>query len=143
MQWTPAPLIDPQLSLSRRERRAVYTGAWTRWLAKPTNTLVYTGGLIGALFVYLFVPDIIEPYLGGHRWWFSLVWLGVYAVGIYALFLVFHRFGFGPCVYAELRAQGHDVCPKCGYLLSGLDAPDPTCPECGVPVTDPPQEPGA
>lgn len=36
-----------------------------------------------------------------------------------------------PFVYVELRRRGHNVCPKCGYLRTGLEDTQP-CPECGT-----------
>ncbi|MFK7883392.1 MAG: hypothetical protein AB8F26_04300 [Phycisphaerales bacterium] len=41
-----------------------------------------------------------------------------------------------PFVYAELRARGHNVCPKCGYLRTGLEDTAP-CPDCGVSIEVP------
>lgn len=46
------------------------------------------------------------------------------------------RFRLARFVYAELRDRGHDVCPRCGYLRTGLDESAP-CPECGtLPTTN-------
>ena len=52
---------------------------------------------------------------------------------------VFQRYRFAPLVYAALRHHGHDVCPKCGYWLKGLQD-ETRCPECGAERPGPPGE---
>lgn len=126
------PSIDPQLGLSRAARAKIHRAAWSRWFNDPMNVTNYTGVLIGLLFAYLFLPDLIEPIFGGHRWWMTLAWLAIYALSVLGLIIAFTRCALGPCVYRELRSRGHDVCLRCGYLLAGLPADQRTCPECGA-----------
>ncbi len=133
MTWFTGALIDPSLPLDEKGRREVARAAWSRWLNAPRNVAIYTSAVVGLLFAYLFVPDLVEPMLGGRRWWFTLVWLALYVAALAGLFAVFRRIGLAPCVFAELRARGHDVCPACGYPLAGLPLDRGRCPECGVP----------
>lgn len=130
MLLTPTPLIDPSLELTPAEQRDVRRAAWGRWLSNPTHTVLNTVGIVGALFAFLFLPDLIEPWFGGHQWYHTLIWFGLYAAAIFGLYFAFRRYGYAPCVYRELRARGHDVCASCGYNRRGLE-PETKCPECG------------
>ena len=131
MHLTPKPLIDSQLGLSVAERRSVRIEALRVWMAVPRNSVLYGVGLVALLASFMFLPDIVEPWIGGRRWWLSLVWLGLYVLGIFGLFMLIRRLSFAPMVYAELRKRGHDVCRRCGYVLSGLPKEQTTSPECG------------
>jgi hypothetical protein len=124
-------LIDPELSLGTSERRSIMRKAWKQWMHKPRNATLYGFGLVGVLVVFMFGPDFIEPLIGGHRWYYTILWFLLYLVGIVVLMFVLRHIGLAPCVYEELRARGYDVCPRCGYLQTGVPPDAARCPECG------------
>ena len=128
MRWTPVPLIDGGLGLSRRERRAVIDAAWKRWMKHPWNAGLHGALSIGALVGVGVVQALAEMMHNEDGWYHTVFWLVVKAGVLVAVFLTLRRRGYGPYVYEELRARGHDVCGKCGYLIEGLDG---VCPECG------------
>lgn len=133
VKWIPEPLIDPQLRLSADERQSVRLAAWSRWMRDPTHLVMYSGGLGAAIVGFLFLPDFIEPLLGGHQSYFTLIWFVLYMAAVSGVIMVMRRIGYAPCLYAELRRRGHNVCARCGYLLTGLPDESIKCPECGTP----------
>lgn len=126
------PLIDPDLSLGLIERRSIMRKAWKQWMHRPRNAMLYGLGLVIVLVGFMFGPDTIEPLIGGHRWYYTILWFALYLVGIVALVFVLRNFGLAPCVYEELRTRGHDVCHRCGYPQGGLPTDTTRCPECGA-----------
>ncbi|MCK6476031.1 MAG: hypothetical protein L6Q35_04285 [Phycisphaerales bacterium] len=133
MVFSPAPLIDPALELSRSDRRLILRAAWRRWFRRPIHAALYAAGLIVLMLTFMFLPGLFEAALGGHRWYLTLIWFGLYLVGLFGVLWALRQWEFAPCVYAELRARGHEVCPGCGYVLTGLQpASQRTCPECGA-----------
>ncbi len=101
-------------------------------MRNPIHVALYAGGLGAAILGFLFLPDFIEPMFGRHRWYFTLIWFVLYIAAVATVFVVLRKVGFAPCVYAELRKRGYNVCARCGYLLDGLPDGSTTCPECGT-----------
>jgi len=63
--------------------------------------------------------------------------LAIINIAFYALAMWWvYRRRYRLYLYAALRDQGHNVCPKCGYLRQGLEDPAP-CPECAAPIESP------
>lgn len=123
------PLIDPAIPIDARGRRTIRRAAWRRWNENPVKGISF--GLLGSapIFLSAFLPaGMLKRELSIT----ALVLIGItFAIYLYALSLILRRFSYAPCVYAELRARGYDVCPKCGYWLRDLDEATTQCPECG------------
>ena len=132
MDFTAASLIDPELDLTPAQRREIGRAAWKRWMSDRTNMAVYGVGLLVALTLFMFVPDLTARWFGGKSYYHSLGGLVIYVVLLFVLFYTLRRFRFAPCVYAELRSRGFDVCHRCGYRLRGLGDDDQRRPECGA-----------
>ncbi len=131
MIW-PSSLIDPAIPLDKADRNRVRIGAWRRWMRVPANRVLYGGGLVAALVIFMFLPKGIDRLFGYHRWYFTVTAFVIYLGLLATLFAVMRRYRFAPCVYAELRRWQFDVCPRCGYWLKGLGSEVPDCPECGA-----------
>lgn len=144
--------VDPAMGLPAGERKAIHKGAWKRWQSRRSNYIVYTiYGLAGIALVSTFRDSAgwLATQIGVGGWTWKLVRITAMAVWFGAWFVLggamLQRWRFAPCVWAELRSRGHDVCPHCGYWLRGLEdgdgGSDLRCPECGVAIDrEPAQE---
>lgn len=129
MAFWPTNLIAPEIPLKPRERRAVYAGAFRRWMAGPTNRWLYGGALGACLIIFMVLPQAIDRLFGYHAWYLTVAGFVIYLAVLALAARLLQRWHFAPCVFAELRAQGIDVCSRCGFWLRGLGAGE--CPECG------------
>lgn len=123
------PLIDPALPIDARTRRSIQRAAWRKWNENPAKGISF--GLLTAapLFLTMLLPrGMRNTQLGIPA--LALVAL-TYLIYIFVLAQILRRFWYAPYVYAQLRARGYDVCPKCGYWLRDLDQSIAHCPECG------------
>jgi hypothetical protein len=122
-QGAPIPTADRQAAMRAAARRCIDV---RRLRAIDVAVLVLPA--IGAIVVGLAVNRALiaagfSP--SGVAFGFAS---GLLYVGFGALV---YRRRYTRLVFEELRARGHDVCPKCGYFRSGI-ADDSPCPECGV-----------
>lgn len=124
--------IDHAMPLDKRDRRRVFRLAQKQWFKNGLNCTIYGLGLGISMMVFFFLPRTLESILGSHTWYITMiafvVYLGMLAVVIY----ITMRFRFSPCIFAQLRIKGFDVCPRCGYWLKDLDKNILNCPECGT-----------
>ena len=134
------PLIDPAIPIDARGRRVIRRAAWRRWNENPIKGITF--GLLGSapIFLSAFLPaSVVKRELSIT----ALVLIGItFVIYLYVLSLILRRFSYAPCVYAELRERGYEVCPNCGYWLRDLDDDVQCCPECGrsrgaIPPTQP------
>ncbi len=123
--------IDPEFSLDRKTKKQIHKLAWKQWFKNSTNMAIYATGLATSMGIFIFLPDIIDSFLGNHFWYHTVSAFIIYIALLAILFHFMRHFRFAPCVYAELRTRGFDVCPKCGYNLKDLTPEIQTCPECG------------
>jgi hypothetical protein len=123
--------IDPTLPLKLNERRLLHKAAWKKWYQNKANCTLYGVGLATSITIFIFLPDIIEGLVGLTHWSVTVTAFTIYLAMLVGLYLIMPHFRFAPCVYAELRKQGFDVCLKCGYWLKDLDNTIKNCPECG------------
>lgn len=143
MRWYSSH-IDPAIPLETRERWHVHKAAWSRWYKDPINWVIYAIGLAISLGVFIFLPDIIQTLTGYDSWPIRILSLILYALLLVILYLIMRATRFAPCVYAELRLRGFEVCTRCGYWLRDLDTTVDRCPECGnarIPITEPTPHP--
>ena len=145
-RWLVFDYVDPQLNLSRAERRRVRRIVWNarnmpelRSL-QPGRRLWFTKGttfrwadLMIALIPAAVSMVIILPlffWKPGPGWSiFPTILLQMTASWI--LLALVGRFGWKPRVHIALGQLGYDVCRRCGYWLRGLSDAEDRCPECG------------
>lgn len=134
-RWLILDYVDPELGLSRAERRTV------RRRARRHARLTVSGALLIMLcivpllafygwgvahyagrFVNAIVPqagELLRVVIVYVALWIVVAWLG--------------RWMYRPFVLRAVREIGYDVCPRCGYWLRGLDENIvAACPECGA-----------
>ncbi|MCA9274981.1 MAG: hypothetical protein KDA29_03050 [Phycisphaerales bacterium] len=130
MRWYSSH-IDPAIPLDTKARWRLHKAAWSRWYKDPINWVIYAIGLAISLGIFIFLPDIIQYLTGYDSWPILALSLLIYALLLVVLYLIMRATRFAPCVYAELRERGFDVCVSCGYWLRDLDEGVDRCPECG------------
>lgn len=131
MPYFPSILSDPQLGISKKDQNLILGAASSVWLKKKRNLLLYASVVIAwaaciALGKYLInqAGTISGPYQ-------ILLWIASFIIFILGShYLIFHL-RFRPNLYQELRNRGHDICPKCGYILIDIPTSTAKCPECG------------
>lgn len=136
-----SPYIDPALRIDKKTRRSIQRAAWRRWNENPVNGLVFGFAIAVPILIMPTLhhnPKLI-PSLNAIPFFLLLITGLIYGLSIV---IVLRRFRYAPCVYAELRSRGFDICPKCGYALHDLHETTTNCPECGhirdaIPPTSP------
>lgn len=123
--------VDPDAAIPEEERAAAMRAARKRCIdykrLSVLDVVVLIVPAIGALLVMLAVNRALARF-GMDP---SGVPLGIASALLYTgTAALVYRHRYVRYVYEELRARGHDVCPKCGYFRQGLN-PTATCPECG------------
>ena len=124
--------IPKHIDLTDEDVDGIMLAAWRRWAVGPTRLLLTAFAVVAAIGVLMVVDHLLRGYFGqvprgvntvvNVLWWFGLLAATEYAV---------RRFSFPPCLFAELRDRGHDLCIRCGYDLAALPGDEITCPECG------------
>ena len=135
LRWLILDYVDPQLNLTKAERRRIQHHAVL--LAKSEEML--SGHKI------LRPKQRILPFVMIAFGWVPLVVLGMRPRGLEVL-LIFATLAlvgwifvawmtsstWRPFVLRALHDLGYPVCVKCGYLLRGLGDVMQRCPECGA-----------
>ena len=125
--------IPEQLGLDAQTRRAVLRGANLRWILVTRNaawTIVWVIWLLVTVFGIVGVLNPVTRRTGSAAVVMPFI-LGMFPLAACWLYIRWQQGrGMARCVYAELRARGHDLCLGCGYLREGIAADTP-CPECG------------
>ncbi len=138
MSWIWPTYVDRELPLTKEQRKAIHRDAWRLWMRNRWNFLIYLTLPIS----YVFVLPVARDLMGRLASWAGVGGMGYKSVRAFTIFAitiaffvlggaVFQRFRFAPLVYRVTRRHGHDVCPKCGYWLRGLNDDVKRCPECG------------
>ena len=144
-RWLVFDYVDPQLNLSRAERRRVRRIVWNArnmpelhslqrsrlWFTKETS--FRWNDLMIALIPAAVSMVVILPlffWKPGPGW--SIVpAILLQITASWILLALVGRFNWKPRVYIALRQLGYDVCRRCGYWLRGLSDAEDRCPECG------------
>jgi hypothetical protein len=143
MPYFPAILSDPQLGISKKDQNLILGAASSAWMRNPRNILLYLAVIIlwattiAVGKVLINQTATITPLYQTLLWILSFI---LFVLGSH--YLVFH-IKFKPYLFQELRNRGHDICPKCGYILIDIPHSTTQCPECGssrIPLP-PPQDP--
>lgn len=148
-RWLLFDYVDPQLSLTREERRRVRRQAWkarnvrvlgpaipgrssllTRLTGgRPVRWVDVVSALIPpAVMLLVLLPTFLSARLPR---WSIFPMLFVQATVSWILMALLGRLSWKPRVNAALRELGYDVCRRCGYWLRGLSETVERCPECG------------
>ena len=141
MHLNPKILRDPQFNLSSKDQRHLMRRASTQWFKQPLNIAIYLVIVLGWMVSMIFLPKWLESQGLSSPASILINWLIFYPFMFVAFYYVFYHFRLLTHVYHELRALGHDVCPKCGYTLINLPETEIKCPECGTLRTKPNQAP--
>lgn len=137
LRWLFFDYTDPQLGLTRAQRRKVRERAYTlSLLHKPTS--VGRRRWMNAAYAMIGIAAVQAPLLA---WimlnqpmrWNWLVGFGVAAIVLpWVTFAWLGQYTWKPHLTSALRGMGYDVCPQCGYWLRGLGDEVKHCPECGM-----------
>jgi len=141
MTWLWPDSINPDLGLSKGDRKTIHRAAWKLWWKDKRNVLVYSLLPATYLLLVLFAGDIVDimaATFGAGSGVQKLLRGAAPAVLAILLFViggaVLQRYRFAPCVYRATRDHGHHVCLGCGYWLKGLGDDTTRCPECGTSI---------
>jgi hypothetical protein len=129
-----ASSIPKHIDLSNEDVDAIMFGAWRRWAVGPKRMLLTVAAVVALFGAIVALHSLLSRIAGPFSAPLDVILNGGSFIGALALaeFGV-RRFGFPPCLFAELRDRGHDLCLRCGYDLSALPGDEITCPECGRP----------
>ena len=130
-RWLLFDYVDPQLSLTREERRRVRRRAWegTRLTgARPRWVDVVSALIPPAVMVLVLLPTFLSARLPP---WSIFPTLFVQVTVSWILMALLGRLSWKPRVNAAIGELGYDVCRRCGYWLRGLSDTVERCPECG------------
>ncbi len=136
LRWLVFDYVDPELTLSRDERRAVRRAARRSVTLTRRSLLICVFIILPLLAFYIwgvvhyggrYLTDVwpvantfIRVALVYAALWTVAAWLG--------------RTMYRPFVLRAVRERGYDVCLHCGYWLRGLEDDEKSshCPECGA-----------
>lgn len=130
MPWS-SKYIDPTIPIDRNTRKGVGQMAWKQWNRNPINGLTFGLGLTIPIFMFPLISGQLIPVQSWTGFPAFLLTFVLYVSYLFALVTCMRRWRYAPCVYAELRGHGYEVCTRCGYWLRDLDAGVTRCPECG------------
>lgn len=129
LRWLRLDYVDPQLPLTREQRRNVWHAARSVGTTRLTRLSLAHAAIPG---VFLFCTHMLTSALFPGR--IMMVVLGL-VIGTTLTWIAMTFVGhwvWKPHVNKALREMGFDVCFRCGYWLRGLDSSTVKCPECGV-----------
>lgn len=131
MHYFPAILSDPQLGISKKDKNQILGAASSAWFKKKSNLAVYTLAIIIWVAAMTSTRLLLKQAGLSSVLYNAIIWAVLFPLLLVGChYLIFHV-RFRPHLYQALREAGHDICPKCGYIL--IDIPHSTnkCPECG------------
>lgn len=132
VSYFPAILSDPQLEISKKDQNLILGAASSEWMRNRRNILLYLAAIViwaASVAVGRVLLDHIMP---ASKPIIITLWILSFILFILGShYLVFH-IRFKPYLYQELRNRGHDICPKCGYILIDIPESSKKCPECGT-----------
>jgi hypothetical protein len=134
-RWIILDYVDPELKLSREQRRLVRQRA--RLLMWRTPARINLGSNILILLMVALLPaalTCIPLFLLMRLGDPAVLWWGVPSVFVFEWLVMawIGRWTWRPSVILAIRERGHDLCVKCGYWLRGLGDDVKRCPECGA-----------
>lgn len=132
IKWWQNSFIDPQVPLDAAQRRLVQQAAARSWMSDRRHQIGYGVAITLAFGVQFLVPQLLGRFFGGHRWYYTLIGFAAYIAALGGIIWAIRTYHYAPCVYAELRRKGIDVCPACGDMMEGLGGSVDKCPECGA-----------
>ncbi|MBL4590787.1 MAG: hypothetical protein JKY96_02385 [Phycisphaerales bacterium] len=132
MPYFPSILKDPQLGISSKDQNLLLGEASSAWSKQRLNKVI-NGASFVAMASILAIATVLIKLGGLSSMPYTLVlWTVVFPLLLVGWhYLIFH-IGFRPHLYRVLREAGHDICPKCGYILFTLPTSETKCPECGT-----------
>jgi len=131
MPYFPAILYDPQLGISKKDQNLILGAASSAWLRNKRNLLLYALAIIVWATSIAVGQALIQQSKAIQAPYPAILWVLSFIIFILGShYLVFH-IRFRPYLYQALRQAGHDICPKCGYILMDIPTSQTACPECG------------
>ena len=133
MPYFPPILKDPQLGISSKEQNLLLGKASSAWFKSRRNMVIHTAS-IALMACTLAVVSVLIKQSGLNTVLYTiLLWTIAFPLMLVGChFLIFH-IGFRPHLYRILRDAGHEICPKCAYILFALPDSVTKCPECATP----------
>ena len=122
--------VDPTIPLDHATTKEIHRAAWKRWQSTPATMALLMAAIVVPLILDDLLFSFIENLLNTSRLSSYLISILIFVPYLFGITWLFRHIRYAPCVYAELRARGYDVCPKCGYWLRDLDQSITKCPEC-------------
>ena len=137
-RWLFFDYVDPQLNLSREQRRVVRRLVWKARDLRQTPAHAWgrrfrwiellTPLIPPAVMAVVAVTMLFSTFFTG---WPILLLIAVQMTVTWILFALVGRISWKPRVHSALGELGYDVCRRCGYWLRGLTDAEHRCPECG------------
>ncbi len=136
LRWLVFDFIDPNLKLSRAQRRRVTARAFS---ARGSKTRVIVAGLAASL-AWVIPMLAVMLYIQRALWAVSgrpsLLALELPFLVIVPVLWVANSaavaWAVRPAIQQSLQAFGYELCRRCGYQLRGLEEYREACPECGT-----------
>ncbi len=136
LRWLVFDFIDPDLKLSRAQRRLVTARAFS---ARGSKTRVIVAGIAASLAWVIPMLAVTlyfarGPWAAGSRP--SLLALELPLLVIAPVLWIANSaavaWAVRPAIQQSLQAFGYELCRRCGYQLRGLEEYREACPECGT-----------